>query len=88
MLDLTHLSGSETSMPPQTKKQRIISDILEKIQTGQYPPGSKLPSGRELREIYKASPTTVTSAIEWLKAKEYVLGVAGSGVYVVDQLPT
>ena len=87
MVDSAYLSGSEKSMPPQTSKQRIMSDILEKIQSGTYPPGSKLPSRRELQEIYGASSTTVIAAIEWLKAKEYVQGVAGSGVYVVDVLP-
>lgn len=88
MVGWAHLSGSETAMPPLTKKQQIISEILEKIQSGQYPPGAKLPSSRELCEMYGASQTTVLAALEWLKATGYVQGVAGSGRYVADKLPS
>lgn len=86
MVDLAHLSESEEpTMPP--KKDVIRNDLLAMIRGGEYQPGEKLPSGRELRERYDCSQTTVNAAIDWLKATRYVRGYAGSGWYVVDNLP-
>lgn len=85
MVDLAHLSGSESTMPP--KKDVIKNELLAMIKNGEYQPGEKLPSGRELRERYGVSQTTVNAAIEWLKATRYVRGYPGSGWYVADSLP-
>jgi len=85
VVDLAHLSGSELTMPP--KKDVIKNELLAMIRSGELPPGSKLPSGRELEEQYGVSRTTVNAAIEWLKATRYVRGYAGSGWYVVENLP-
>lgn len=75
-------------MPPITKKDRLIQDLIGQIRSGALPPGSKLPSAKNLRESYVVSQMTVRSAIEHLKTAGYVETVAGLGVYVVESPPT
>nr|WP_296264909.1 GntR family transcriptional regulator [uncultured Merdimonas sp.] len=45
---------------------QIYLDILKKIQSGVLPPGEKLPSEKELEEIYGVSRITVRAAVEML----------------------
>ncbi len=52
-----------------------------------YPPGSQLPSYRELADAHGVSITTAQAAIRVLRAKELVWGESGVGVFVVDPLP-
>lgn len=68
---------------PHTKKARLIEELKRRIESGENPPGSKLPSGRELCEEFGVSMIVVRGAIDWLKAKNMVEGAPGSGVYVL-----
>lgn len=45
---------------------RIKQDILRRISSGAYSAGDRLPSERELSEIYQTSRVTVRAAIEEL----------------------
>jgi GntR family transcriptional regulator len=69
-------------MPALTKKQTIIDDITAKIESGEYPPGFKLPSGTEMCANYGVSRQVTRSAIDYLKAVGLVVSAPGSGVYV------
>lgn len=70
-----------------SKIQTVMDDIRARIRAGEYPPGSKLPSGRELRSRYDVSQMTVRIAIERLKAEGVVVSTPGSGVYVSASEP-
>lgn len=72
---------------PYTKKQFIIDDIQAKIRSGEYPPKSKLPSSTKMRIAYVCSAEPIRSALEFLKAKGWVVGAPGAGVFVADDPP-
>jgi GntR family transcriptional regulator len=63
--------------------QRIASDIRDKIKSGALPSGSKLPSTRELCDLYSVSTTVVRLAVVVLKSEGLVEGISGKGVYVI-----
>lgn len=65
-----------------SKIQVVMDDLMKRIRAGEFPPGSKLPSGRELRDHYDVSQMTVRMAIERMRAAGWVNTVPGSGVYV------
>lgn len=71
-------------MPAYTKKQQLIETLTQRISTGEYPPGTKLPSGTELCAEFGVSRQVVRSAIDWLKARDLVEGAPGAGVFVRD----
>ncbi|MFG1674382.1 GntR family transcriptional regulator [Micromonospora sp. NPDC049282] len=71
-------------MPAYTKKQRLIDTLTERIESGGYPPGAKLPSGTELCAEFDVSRQVVRSAVE-LKARGLVEGAPGAGVFVRGQ---
>jgi len=74
--------------------RRVIADIRERIASGEWPPGHRLPTNLELRDMYRAqfaSPTlanaTVQQAITLLKEAGVLRGQQGLGVFVADQPP-
>lgn len=72
---------------PTYPYQQVAADIREKIQTGIYPPGSQLPTRRELCEEYGCSDIVIGGAMRLLREEGYVTTYAGIGVYVVKELP-
>lgn len=71
-------------MTAYTKKQKLIDTLTDRIDSGAYPPGSKLPSGTELCAEFEVSRQVVRAAIDWLKARGLVDGAPGAGVFVRD----
>lgn len=62
---------------------RQLSDTLqEQIREGNYPPGTQLPSERDLAADYGISRLTVRRAIEVLKRAGYVVVYQGRGAFV------
>lgn len=72
-------------MPRVSDRQRIAQDIRDKIASGEYRPGDKLPSLRELTAIYGVSAEPVRSALLILQAEGLVEGHQGKGIYVNDR---
>lgn len=62
--------------------RRIVEAIVAQIESGQLRPGDKLPSTRQLMEQYEVGNTAVRNAMLWLKARGYVDGQQGKGVFV------
>lgn len=62
----------------------IREDLRLKISAGIYPPGSKLPSTRELADHYDTSPVTVRRAVDSMIELEELTGRQGVGVFVPD----
>ncbi|MDW5329056.1 winged helix-turn-helix domain-containing protein [Plantactinospora sp. KLBMP9567] len=71
-------------MPRISDRQRIAQDIRNKIASGEYKPGDKLPSLRELIAIYDVSAEPVRSALLILQAEGLLEGHQGKGVFVTE----
>jgi GntR family transcriptional regulator len=66
----------------------IVTDTIRaRILDGTYPPGSKLPSRRELCTEFGLSDPVIGAAQRILKQEGLIVGLTGAGVYVVEQLP-
>ncbi|WP_229398958.1 winged helix-turn-helix domain-containing protein [Micromonospora okii] len=74
-------------MPRVSDRQRIAQDIRDKIASGEYGPGDKLPSLRELIAHYGVSAEPVRSALLILQAEGLVEGHQGKGTYVTPRTP-
>lgn len=73
----------------QTMKNRrmywqVVEQIEQLIESGQYRPGNRLPSERELSETFGVSRPTVREAIIALEARDRVEVKLSSGVYVLE----
>jgi DNA-binding GntR family transcriptional regulator len=69
--------------------QRIVDDLRARIQSGDWPKGTKIPTTLELREYYRhrfESPTlaiaTVERALNILKQDNLLRGQQGLGIFV------
>jgi DNA-binding GntR family transcriptional regulator len=56
--------------------------IIEKIENGEYPPESKIPSEQELCELFDISRPTVRQAISELTNSGYIYKEKGKGTFV------
>jgi DNA-binding GntR family transcriptional regulator len=59
----------------------IAQTLAERLASGEYAAGSRLPSGSALRTEFGVSPMTVRRALSLLEERGLVLGVKGRGVY-------
>jgi GntR family transcriptional regulator len=66
--------------PPLSRQ--IAADLSASIRAGALPPGSLLPSERELIERYKTSKSTASKAIALLQAEGLVTTEFGRGTFV------
>jgi DNA-binding FadR family transcriptional regulator len=70
------------------KSRRMFWQIVDKIEalidSGKYPPGSRLPPERELAETFNVSRPTIREAIIALEVRQRVEVKTSSGVYVLE----
>ena len=73
---------------PRPIYEQIQSELRRLMLTGALPPGSRLPSVRELAGQLAINPNTIQRAYRELEADWYILSVAGKGSFVaqVDQI--
>ncbi|WP_336214874.1 winged helix-turn-helix domain-containing protein [Nonomuraea sp. LPB2021202275-12-8] len=69
---------------PPAKAQGIADQIADKIRQGDHPPGSWLPSERELSQEYQANRSTIRNALKLLSDEGLVTRIPGQGVQVSD----
>lgn len=62
--------------------QSIAADLRRKIESGEWPPGTRLPTKRELAARYQVNPATIDHAMILLKAEGLVVGHRGIGTWV------
>lgn len=74
-------------MPIPMSSAEIVEDLTDRIYDGEYPPDTKLPSYRELGDLYRVSFSTIAKVILVLRERGLVVGAPGRGVYVVERLP-
>lgn len=63
---------------------RVLDDLRGKIESGEIPPGTAIPSVSTLARQHGVAATTVQKAIRALKAAGLVESTAGKGVFVRD----
>ncbi len=73
------------NMKKESLYEKIYNDIAEGIRTNKYPPGSRLPSEKELSELYKVSRITSKKALEMLADRNIILRMPGKGSYVMEK---
>lgn len=64
--------------------QKIYNDLLQGIRSQKYPPGSRLPSEKELAEQYGVSRITSKKALEMLADRNLITRRPGKGSYVLE----
>lgn len=63
-------------------RQEIVADIRSKVESGEWPPGFRLPTTRELASHYDVATGTIDTVMEILRAQGVIAGVAGGRRYV------
>ncbi|MFC7242335.1 winged helix-turn-helix domain-containing protein [Catellatospora aurea] len=64
---------------------QIAQDITARIQSGEYPPGSQLPTIAALADLYNVSDGTISRVMIVLRTQGTVIGVPGRGTFVPDK---
>ena len=72
---------------PLSPSKQIATALRANIESGKLPPGSQLPSERELAESFGVAPQTAREAVKVLKNEGLVIGQAGKGVFVRQTPP-
>ncbi len=73
-----------TAVPVPLNYREIAGDITDRIRSGEYPPGSQLPSYTKLADLYSVSVSTAQRSIGLLQDRGLVLGSQGRGLYVAE----
>jgi GntR family transcriptional regulator len=68
-------------------RREIIADIESKIASGEWPPGFKLPTTKELVAYYDCAVGTIDTVMEILRERGVIAGVAGGRRYVPGAPP-
>jgi GntR family transcriptional regulator len=66
---------------PRTPSVQISDDLQDRIASGEFPPGAKLPSGRELVTQYGVALLTAQSALQRLREQRLAYS-SGRGYFV------
>ncbi|MFJ1775035.1 GntR family transcriptional regulator [[Kitasatospora] papulosa] len=77
------------SQPPEEPQtlppiRRIADDLRRRIAAGEFRPGSRLPSTRQLADAYSVDPKTIYRSVALLKEGGQVVSRQGAGVYVPE----
>jgi DNA-binding GntR family transcriptional regulator len=72
---------------PRTPYERVLADLREAIERGDYRVGSQLPSNETIRAQYRVSTGTVSRAIAALKQAGMIEGPRGKRPRVVANAP-
>ncbi|TDU05608.1 GntR family transcriptional regulator [Streptomyces sp. 846.5] len=74
--------GSDDKRP---RSQQIAAELREAMERGTYPPGSQLPSQRELAQQYRVARNTVDEALKTLGRQGLLTSEWGRGVFVREK---
>lgn len=79
-------TGHDASMSENRLYQSIAAELLKLIESGEFPPGSRLPGERDLAERYGVSRVTIREAEIALEAQGWISIKTGSGAYAKSRL--
>jgi DNA-binding GntR family transcriptional regulator len=69
---------------PRPPYLQVADDLRREIAQGQFTPGQKLPSRRNLARQYGVAPMTINHAMAVLRDEGLVVSYQGRGVFVAD----
>ncbi|HEX6968289.1 MAG TPA: winged helix-turn-helix domain-containing protein [Micromonosporaceae bacterium] len=69
---------------PKQKYEMVADDLTSRIRSGEYPPGSQLPSRAQLCEMYSVSESVVEKAMWILRREGLTETLPGVGVFVAS----
>lgn len=72
----------ESPVPPS---RQIAADLRRRIESGDIPPGRRIPSLTELEQQYDVARDTLRKAVRILRDEGLVETVRGMGVFVVER---
>lgn len=72
---------------PRYPYQKVADDLRDRIRTGTYPPGTRIPSRTQLCSEFDVSDIVIGRAMMLLRAEGLVESLPGVAVFVVDPLP-
>lgn len=77
---------SQPSEEPQALPpiRRIADDLRRRIAAGEFLPGTRLPSTKQLADAYAVDPKTIYRSVALLKESGQVVSRQGAGVYVPE----
>ncbi|MEU9529382.1 MULTISPECIES: GntR family transcriptional regulator [Streptomyces] len=64
--------------------QRIVQDVRDKVRSGRWTAGTKLPSTRELAEAYGVAAGTVQRALTELRTAGLIYSHQGRGSFITE----
>jgi len=67
-------------------KEKIYSAILQKIESGEYPPDSKMPTERELAAKYKTTLWTIHTIMNELEENKFIERRRSAGTFVCGNI--
>lgn len=70
---------------PRPAYRQAADDLRKRIKAGEWAPGKKLPSIRELATEYEIAPQTVQNVLRELRQENLVSAQQGRGFYVRDR---
>ncbi|MFB7899917.1 GntR family transcriptional regulator [Streptomyces xiamenensis] len=70
---------------PVPPYRQIADDLRRRIESGEIPPGRRIPSMVELEQQWGVARDTISKATRALKAEGLIETVSGMGIYVVDR---
>lgn len=85
MVDSSGRPGSTTEMPIPLSYREIADDLAARMESGEYPAETLLPSYRELADLYSVSVTTIQQALRLLRDRGLIVGRQGRGVFVAPR---
>ncbi|MEU6019999.1 winged helix-turn-helix domain-containing protein [Micromonospora sp. NPDC047134] len=65
--------------------REVTEDLTARIKAGEYGPGDRLPTYRELSDLYQVSVTTVQRAVIILQDRGLIVGLQGRGLWVAER---
>ena len=71
---------------PEPPHRQIAAWLRKKIESGEYPPGRKIPSEKDIMDLSGVARTTVRRAIAVLRDEGLVVTTPGRGTHVVKHL--
>ena len=68
--------------------RQIVDQVIDRIRSGAFPPGFRLPPTRTLARELDAHRNTIVRAFEELQSTGFIVSVVGRGTFVCDEPPT
>jgi GntR family transcriptional regulator len=66
--------------------QQIAKDLKQKISSGEWPPGTKIPGENDLAAFYQTSRVTIRKSLEFLFRQGLIQREPGRGTFVIESV--